>query len=215
MTFCSPGKRLPAQLSLGSSGEPKRQAEYWADLEHFHNTMVVSKTLFSSIRCPVLVMAGERDMNAPLATVIAAYQMIPNSQLSIIPNTPHPAFAVNFDAVWNAMMQNDRPTNPCRQAISLSRSDGAPTQPASSPPEWQVARPHATVSHGYTDPMRRCRHRRTTSITTGHRAFWQCHQRACASAGSGHPVNRPTVGGSNTMIGPHNQLATVAFCSSI
>jgi pimeloyl-ACP methyl ester carboxylesterase len=66
--------------------------------------MTASKELFNSIKCPVLVMAGERDMNAPLATIIAAYQMIPNSQLCIVPNAPHPVFLVNFQAVWTSML---------------------------------------------------------------------------------------------------------------
>lgn len=80
--------------------EPGRLQEYWTNLATFYNTMTASKALFASIRCPVLVLSGERDMNAPLATVIAAYQMIPNSQLSIIPNAPHPVFLANFPAVW-------------------------------------------------------------------------------------------------------------------
>jgi pimeloyl-ACP methyl ester carboxylesterase len=80
--------------------EPARLQEYWKKMAFFYNHMTASKELFASIRCPVLVMAGERDMNAPLATIIAAYQMIPNSQLSIIPNAPHPVFLVNFPAVW-------------------------------------------------------------------------------------------------------------------
>jgi len=62
--------------------------------------VTASKELFASIRCPVLVLSGERDRNAPLATVIAPYQMIPDSQLSIIPNAPHPVFLVNSPAVW-------------------------------------------------------------------------------------------------------------------
>jgi pimeloyl-ACP methyl ester carboxylesterase len=45
-------------------------------------------------------MAGELDQNAPLETVIAAYRLISHAQLSIIPNAPHPAFLVNFPAVW-------------------------------------------------------------------------------------------------------------------
>ena len=49
-------------------------------------------------------MAGERDMNAPLATIIAAYQMIPNSQLRVIPNAPHPVFLTNFPAIWTAII---------------------------------------------------------------------------------------------------------------
>jgi pimeloyl-ACP methyl ester carboxylesterase len=73
-------------------------------MANFYNSMTASKELFGSIHCPVLVMAGERDMNAPLATIVAAYQMIPNSQLSIIPNAPHPVFMVNFAAVWASIV---------------------------------------------------------------------------------------------------------------
>lgn len=80
--------------------QPDRLQEYWTNMAHFYNTMTASKALFASIRCPVLVLAGERDLNAPLATIIAAYQMMPNSQLSIIPNAPHPVFLTNFPAVW-------------------------------------------------------------------------------------------------------------------
>ena len=44
--------------------------------------------------------AGEKDQNAPLDTVIAAYKAMPNAQLAIIPNAPHSVFQVNFPAVW-------------------------------------------------------------------------------------------------------------------
>ncbi len=84
--------------------EPERLPEFWNKMADFYNSMTASKELFGSIHCPVLVMAGERDMNAPLATVIAAYQMIPNSQLSIVPNAPHPVFMVNFPAVWASIV---------------------------------------------------------------------------------------------------------------
>lgn len=58
------------------------------------------KLLFEKIHTPVLVLVGEKDINAPLDTVIAAYKMLPNAMLAIIPDAPHPAFAVNFNAVW-------------------------------------------------------------------------------------------------------------------
>ena len=66
----------------------------------FFNSELISKELFSSIKCPVLLVAGELDPNAPLDTVISAYKMIPNAQLAIIANAPHQAFITNFDAVW-------------------------------------------------------------------------------------------------------------------
>ncbi|SDQ90534.1 alpha/beta fold hydrolase [Flagellimonas zhangzhouensis] len=80
--------------------EPEKLEEFWKQMTQFYNTMVASKELFNSIQCPVLVLAGELDKNAPLATVIAAYQMIPDSQLGIVPNTGHVVFLENFDAVW-------------------------------------------------------------------------------------------------------------------
>jgi len=84
--------------------EPQRLPEFWKKMETFYNSMEAGKALFNSIKYPVLVMSGERDMNALLTSVIAAYQMIPNSQLSIIPNAPHPVFMVNFPAVWYSIV---------------------------------------------------------------------------------------------------------------
>jgi len=84
--------------------EPQRLPEFWKMMQTFYNSMEAGKALFNSIKCPVLVMSGENDMNALLASVIATYQMIPNSQLSIIPNAPHPVFMVNFPAVWYSIV---------------------------------------------------------------------------------------------------------------
>lgn len=80
--------------------EPGRLQEYWNEFYAFYNNLTVSKELFMSLQCPVLVMAGEVDPNAPLTTIIAAYQMIPNSQLAIIANAGHGCFIDNFAAVW-------------------------------------------------------------------------------------------------------------------
>lgn len=84
--------------------ELERLEEFWRNMENFYNTMLASKELFMSIKCPVLVMAGERDQNAPLTTVINAYNMIPNSQLCIVPNTGHVVFMQNFPAVWDCLV---------------------------------------------------------------------------------------------------------------
>lgn len=84
--------------------EPERIEEFWLAMADFYNTMVADKALFRSIKCPVLLMSGELDRNAPLPTVINAYNMIPNSQLSIIPNTGHVVFLENFSAVWASMV---------------------------------------------------------------------------------------------------------------
>lgn len=83
--------------------EPKRFDEWLGTLNDYYNSVSIGKETLGAIRCPVLVMAGELDQNAPLNTVIAAYEMIPKAQLSIIPNAPHPVFLVNFAAVWASM----------------------------------------------------------------------------------------------------------------
>jgi pimeloyl-ACP methyl ester carboxylesterase len=83
--------------------EPQRYDEWLETLNKYYNMLNVSKETLSRIQCPVLVVAGERDQNAPLKTVIAAYEIIPNAQLSIIPAAPHPVFLVNFPAVWTSI----------------------------------------------------------------------------------------------------------------
>ena len=93
---------IKQQLAL--MPESQRYNEWLLTMNQYYNAVRIGKEIFASIHCPVLVMAGERDLNAPLATVIAAYQMIPNSQLSIIPNAPHSVFLVNFPAVWASIL---------------------------------------------------------------------------------------------------------------
>ena len=83
--------------------EPKRIDEFFAKQNDFYNHLVASKELFSSIKCPVLVIAGERDQNAHLSTIVAAYYMLPNSQLAIVPNTTHTVSLENFPAVWESI----------------------------------------------------------------------------------------------------------------
>ncbi|WP_304234425.1 alpha/beta fold hydrolase [Jiulongibacter sediminis] len=82
---------------------PERLEDFWNAMQEFYNGMTASKELFNAIQCPVLVLSGELDRNAPLMTVISAYQMIPNAQLSIIPNTGHVCFHENIEAVWAAV----------------------------------------------------------------------------------------------------------------
>jgi pimeloyl-ACP methyl ester carboxylesterase len=92
---------MEQQLAL--MPEPDRLMELGNQIADFYNSISISKDLFEKIQCPVLVIAGEKDQNAALATVLNAYQMIPNSQLGIIPNAGHGVFLENFPAVWLAM----------------------------------------------------------------------------------------------------------------
>lgn len=80
--------------------EPAKLQDFLDRYFEFFNNELISKELFNSIKCPVLVIGGELDANAPLDSIINAYKMIPNAQLAIIANAPHQAFITNFDAVW-------------------------------------------------------------------------------------------------------------------
>jgi pimeloyl-ACP methyl ester carboxylesterase len=91
------------QQQLQLMPEPQRVDEFFAKMSDFYNGLTASKELFHSIKCPVLVIAGERDQNAHLSTIIAAYYMMPNSQLAIIPNATHTVFLENFPAVWESI----------------------------------------------------------------------------------------------------------------
>ncbi|WP_188929004.1 alpha/beta fold hydrolase [Dyadobacter endophyticus] len=85
------------------SPEPQRIDEWFTSISKMYSSIEVKKDLFKAIKCPVLVLSGELDQNAPLETVIDAYRLIPRAQLGIIPSAPHPVFLVNFDAVWASM----------------------------------------------------------------------------------------------------------------
>lgn len=93
---------MEQQLAL--MPEPDRLMELGNRIADFYNSISISKDLFEKIQCPVLVLAGEKDQNAALATVINAYRMIPNSQLGIIPNAGHGVFLENFPAVWYSLI---------------------------------------------------------------------------------------------------------------
>ena len=92
------------KLQMEICPQPDKKQAYWDNFYDFYNTVTVSKEILNSIKCPVLVMAGELDPNAPLATVIAAYYMLPHSQLAIISNAGHGAFIDNFQAVWDCVV---------------------------------------------------------------------------------------------------------------
>ena len=51
----------------------------------------------------MLVIAGDGDDHAPIATMIEAHQMIPDSRLCIVPKSWHTAFLDNFEVTWAAM----------------------------------------------------------------------------------------------------------------
>lgn len=72
-------------------------------MNKIYDNTEVSQETFRKIHAPVLLVVGENDKNAPLDTVLSAYKMLPNGNLSVIPNAPHTAFITNFPAVWTVV----------------------------------------------------------------------------------------------------------------
>jgi pimeloyl-ACP methyl ester carboxylesterase len=82
--------------------EPNRLQEMFDKVSDAVGKMEVSKDFFSTIKCPVLVMAGNHDPFVSTQRVVNASKMIPNAELAIIPNASHGAFLENFSTVWAA-----------------------------------------------------------------------------------------------------------------
>jgi pimeloyl-ACP methyl ester carboxylesterase len=80
--------------------EPNRLKEVFQQIATCYSQLTAGPELLSTIQCPVLLMAGDRDEGNSVQNVLNAALLIPNHQLAIIPNAGHPAFIVNFNATW-------------------------------------------------------------------------------------------------------------------
>lgn len=84
--------------------EPNRLEDVFTQVSNCYSAVTVSKDLLSSIKCPVMVMAGDKDGGNPVERVVSAARYIPNHQISIIPNTGHGCHNDNFEAVWASIV---------------------------------------------------------------------------------------------------------------
>lgn len=85
--------------------EPQRWQEFFADYMGYWHRLSLGSEFFGKIECPILFMVGDEDDHAPVQTVVDAYFMAPQSQLSVIPKAWHTCFLDNFEATWSAMKQ--------------------------------------------------------------------------------------------------------------
>lgn len=83
--------------------EPRRWNEVLSKLSKLYNEDFMSAETFQKIKCPVLVMSGDRDAYHSMEDVLKCAKAIPNAQLSIIPGCNHVVFFCNFPAVWEAI----------------------------------------------------------------------------------------------------------------
>ncbi len=73
--------------------EPERWGDFVELLKHaWINQTTVSPEQIKSVKCPVLVAAGDRDRYNPIESFVNIYKLLPSAQLAIIPNSDHIIF---------------------------------------------------------------------------------------------------------------------------
>jgi pimeloyl-ACP methyl ester carboxylesterase len=83
--------------------EPARWDESLQMLNKLYSEAVVSSETFIKIKCPVLLVAGDRDDFSPPASVLKAHQSLTDSRLAVIPGCGHVVFGCNWPAVWDCI----------------------------------------------------------------------------------------------------------------
>lgn len=54
---------------------------------------------YPHIACPCLLMLGDRDKMVSLEETVAVYKQLPQGQLAVLPNTPHPLEAASAERI--------------------------------------------------------------------------------------------------------------------
>ncbi|MCC9064896.1 alpha/beta hydrolase [Flavobacterium sp. F-30] len=81
--------------------DPKRLQELFTRVqEEFNTKLVADEKLFSTIKCPVLVMVGDHDNFITVEHAEYASKFIPKGQLSVIPGAGHAAFLEKWAVAW-------------------------------------------------------------------------------------------------------------------
>jgi pimeloyl-ACP methyl ester carboxylesterase len=69
--------------------QPERAGESLQQLLNMWLSYALPEQAAKNIKCPVLIVGGDRDEYAKPENFLAMYRLMPNSQLSILPNTRH------------------------------------------------------------------------------------------------------------------------------
>lgn len=83
--------------------QPERLEEVFRQIANCYSKVTVGKEFLGSIKCLVLVMAGDRDEGNSVQNVLNAALLISNHQIAIIPNAGHTALNENFNAAWGGI----------------------------------------------------------------------------------------------------------------
>jgi pimeloyl-ACP methyl ester carboxylesterase len=58
---------------------------------------VLTAADYQQVACPCLLMLGDRDKMVTLEETVAVYRQLPQGQLAVLPNTPHPLEAASAE----------------------------------------------------------------------------------------------------------------------
>ncbi len=83
--------------------EPKRWGECLSKLNKLYDGDSISTETFEKIKCPTLIMAGDRDDYNSTEAIVKCARSIRGSQLSVIPGCRHVVFYCNFPVVWESI----------------------------------------------------------------------------------------------------------------
>jgi pimeloyl-ACP methyl ester carboxylesterase len=83
--------------------EPQRWREDLVKMTKMYNEDYMSTETFEKIKCPALIISGDRDDYHKIEEVVKCAKAIPNAQLSIIAGCHHVVFFCNFPAVWETL----------------------------------------------------------------------------------------------------------------
>lgn len=66
---------------------------------------IFSPPLLASIKCPTLIIHGDRDPILPIEMPLISYKAIPHSYLWVVPNSEHfPAGIYSNDSIWSDIL---------------------------------------------------------------------------------------------------------------
>ncbi|MBI3260123.1 MAG: alpha/beta fold hydrolase [Ignavibacteriae bacterium] len=72
---------------------------------HLGDNPVLSSSVLSGVQNRVRIGLGDRDAMVSIEETVEAYKALPNGELQVFPNTPHPLEKVNVDIFADAIVQ--------------------------------------------------------------------------------------------------------------
>ena len=86
------------KLHPGGEIQIRKLKKQFREMEHSYDDMNFTSAYLTQIKCPTLIVHGDRDAYFPLDIPVDAYKSIPNAFLWIVPNGGH---LPNFKNLWS------------------------------------------------------------------------------------------------------------------